>query len=198
MGYSTNPETIENRRDLLGPLMEGQATEWQVNTGTEGRVAYQIRECLHLAKQHPNKYPTLAKMADHIEIRVHPGLVVALPSAPRQAADARVRPYTGDRSTAPQGSPTAASGSRTQVQAPTGEVPGPQSVDSIIGAWMHQAPHRNPIVFPQAGLDADDMRRLFKWAQTERVLLFYDHPSVTVRPYDEDLFDFAFNPDEDL
>lgn len=186
MGYSDSQVTVERRKGWLSTLMDGEPTSWSCKIGEEQDIAYQVRECFHVAKKNPGIFPGLERAASTFVVEVAPGLVTArekIMSAP---------------TVVPVGSPE---GKIEAVSNPTkhlaGEVSkiGRKSVPQIVSDWIGMG-SRGILHCPQAGLSREELLKLHSWAQNERVLVFWNDPMVTVREYDDALAPHAFTPED--
>lgn len=79
MGYSDSLETVENRKELLGAMMEGEPMIWDCQPGSEKIIAYQVRECQHIARNNPDMFPGLYKAASFEIAILEKGVVAARP-----------------------------------------------------------------------------------------------------------------------
>lgn len=187
MGYSESIRTVERRAELLGPLMEGKPTEWECNPGTERMVAYQVRECLRIAKKNPSQFPGLAEAASRMIVEIQgPGVVVA---RERRTSTAMASVSVRERVEAPV--------DPKKHLADEVSLVGSQSALTIINSWIASG-GESIMHFPQANVSIEDLKKLDQWARAENVLLFWKDPMVTLRPFDAELAPHAFDAEEDL
>jgi hypothetical protein len=188
MGYSDSLATVENRRDLLGNLMEGEPEVWSCEPGTEKTIAYQIRECLYIGEKNPKIYPKLAQAQREFNIIVQgPGSVAARPKKVTSATPVGVSTPTM----------TTRKEKAAEVEGKELAYGGAQTANSIVQHWISST-GAQILHFPEAELAIEDLKKLHKWAQEQKVLLFFKDPMMTLRPYDPELAAFSFDPDEDL
>lgn len=71
MGYSTNPQTLEEIRPQLYKLERGEPDIFYVKPPlTAAKWAYQIREAFYIARRYPLRYPELANAAQKFKVQV--------------------------------------------------------------------------------------------------------------------------------
>lgn len=177
MGYSESIKTIENRRHLLGPLLEGQTAVWDCPLGSEREIAYQIRECFHVARKNPHLIPELQRAANEMEVFIVRSGRVA------------TRWKSADNSKMVIVTPTDLATDEPREQ-------GEQTINSIIQRWIDA--RQEKLYFSEASLNTEDLQKLHKWAIENGVLIFWAHPSITLQKHTDELAPFAFDPEEDL
>jgi hypothetical protein len=157
MGYSTSPRTLERILDKLAPLAEGKSTRWETAPGQAERWAYRVREALSIALLYPDRFPALAKHASHYTVEVVAGNAVQAVYAANTAEVAVVQhvepvPRQGQTVHSKPGAPIVVAGVRTAFD--------------IIDYWLRAQPTNDPLRFPDALLDAEELDRLAAWANT--------------------------------
>lgn len=188
MGYSDSLATVESRRGLLGRLFDGEVEVWSCEPGTEKVIAYQIRECLYIGENNPKMYPGLATARKEFNIVVQgPGSVAARPK--------RVMSATPVGVTTPTLSPRKEQ--KVEVEEKELAYGGMQTAAAIVQHWIDST-GKQILHFPEAELQIEDLKKLHKWAVEQKVLLFFKDPMITLRPYDEELVAYSFDPEEDL
>lgn len=71
MGYSTNPQTLEEIRPQLSELEKGQPATYKVEPPmTAANWAYRIREAFYIARRYPLRYPGLAVASQKFKVKV--------------------------------------------------------------------------------------------------------------------------------
>lgn len=71
MGYSTNPQTLEEIRPQLDKLEKGQPDTFTVAPPmTPAQWAYRIREAFYIARRYPLRYPNLASASQKFKVQV--------------------------------------------------------------------------------------------------------------------------------
>ena len=191
MGYSTSTYTLDERirSGELDLLAKGQACTWIVSTGNASKFAYKIREALYIARAHADQYPALAQAADQYVIEV----------ANASTVFAR---YTGANTEA---TVLATGGSENTATATHGlekagraiQSNGPQSQFTIIDTWRKAQPSNEPIYFPTASLDDEQLEQLWLWSQNHRppLMLMVSGESVTVSLWNESVARYAWAPE---
>ncbi len=175
MGYSESLSTIERRQELLGPLLNNEPAQWSCPRGDERTIAYHIRECLDIARKNPQAYPDLYLAARRMKVVIlEPGSLQAKP----RRDDSLVTVKVGN------------------LKKQTDAKEEYRTVNQIVEHWLKQ--RESTLRFPETTLTTGDLRKLHAWATEQGLLLFWSHPAVTIKKYDEELAAFAFNPEEDL
>lgn len=188
MGYSRSVKTVENRKGWLGELLDGRPQSWETKIGEEQMIAYQIRECFYVAECNPGVYPGLDSARRAFVVEVSPGIVTARERIVRTPTTLRLG---------------SAEATVSAVAEPTkhlaGEVSkiGPKTVNSIVQDWITMG-SKGILHCPQAGLGAEELRKLSRWADGANVLVFWADPMITIREYDPELAPLSFDPAEDL
>jgi hypothetical protein len=78
-------------------------------------------------------------------------------------------------------------------------IEGELSLTQIIDLIKTHGSRGLPYHFPDAMLPTPEVVRLHKWLEAHtNYLLFWSHPSVTIKAHNPDLAAFAFNPEEDI
>ena len=175
MGYSTSLGTIEDRRQFLGPLMRNEPASWSCPRGEEGTYAYQVRECLDIARKNPQAYPDLTMAARRMKVQIlGPGAFQAV----IRRDDSLVTVQVG------------------QPDIPSSPEEKYSNVNQVVDKWTkHEG---DTLRFPETSLSNADLRKLHAWAVEQELLIFYAAPAITIKKYDSELAEFAFNPKEDL
>lgn len=190
MGYSTSTYTLDERirSGELDLLAKGQACTWIVSTGNASKFAYKIREALYIARIHADTYPALAKAADQYIIEVaNASTVFARHTAAN--TEATILATGGSENT---GTPTHGlekAGRAIQSN-------GPQSQFTIIDTWRRAEPSSEPIHFPTADLDDEQLEQLWLWSQNHRppLMLMVSGESITVSLWNEHVGQYAWKP----
>jgi len=186
MGYSTNIKTLEAQLDNLAMLRQGKACAWTVAPNESHRFAYKIREALWIARNVPearNKYPELARAAEHFRIEVTSSREVQARAA-RSTVDAEVRPLGGGVTTG------------LEAAGPPKALMGPQTAASIIQTWMDTQPSNERYHFPQANLTRDELLKLHGWAVQQGWIFFESDGAITLQRKTLDVAEFAWSPED--
>lgn len=189
MGYSRSVKTLLTRLHLVEPLYEGKQVTWEVPLGEEHKIAYQIREALRVAKEHPQEFPSLAEASRSYRITVpRPGLIVGQPAMP--TPDVKVIINSTTESVAQMDRAIAAGVGLS----------GPQSAATIIQFIIDQPAGQlpNKLTFPNASLVTSELRKLHSWSDANGWMMFVSDTGITMQQHDEALVAYAFNPDEDV
>lgn len=185
MGYSVNPELVEQRKSLLQPLAEGRTTRWNCDPDLieTKRFVYALREALHIAALYPKRFPKLAKAAEDFAIVVvGPGMV-----------EAKVKRGKTESS---MSSDVAVHGLEAQGRV----VPsvGIQKADDIIDSWQKHLPSNDPLHFTQTQLSFEELVELFIFCKnnTPTLMMLVDEEQglLTVSPFDGSIKEFAWSP----
>ena len=151
MGYSSNPNIVEQRMGLLLELKAGRACRWKTtpDMAHTNRLKARIHEALYIASQHPDRFPELAIAARNFALyTIEPGVIEAKPKyIPQVSTDSSL-------STPTQG--TAPFGREVSTVAKT-------SAQDLIDAWNAHTPSQDPVNFQQTTLDESELEKLYKW-----------------------------------
>lgn len=179
-GYSTNPETLRKILPLFEGLAQGDMTAaWEVTPGTTDYWSQKLREGLHIARLHPEEFPTLALVASRVRIvKINEGRIQAQPAKRFQLP-----------TPASPGTPT----SFEDAEHTTTFV-GQQTPESIIATWGEMQPSNAALLFPQAALADEAMMQLFEWATPLGLLLFRSGLSLTVSRRRRGIEKLAWSP----
>lgn len=187
MGYSTNPELVEQRKSLLQPLAEGRTTRWTPDSDpTETkRFVYSLREALHIAALYPQRFPELARAAEKFTIvTTAPGSV--------EARFKHGKTETSVSSDAP-----------THGLEPQGKLVqqvGMLSADDVIESWRSHLPSNDPLHFTDTRLDFEELAVLWAFcvANVPKLMILVDEEQglLTVSPFDGSIEEFAWSPPE--
>jgi hypothetical protein len=187
MGYSTNPELVEQRKSLLQPLAEGRTTRWTPDSDpTETkRFVYSLREALHIAALYPHRFPELAKAAENFTIvSPRPGVVEA--RFKQGKTETSVSSEVATHGLEPQG----------KLVQQVGQV----SADGIIQSWRDHLPSNDPLHFTDTRLDFEELTELhaFCRSNTPRLMILVDEELglLTVSLFDGSIEEFAWSPPE--
>lgn len=143
MGYSNNPALVRKARELLQPLTTGKDFVWTGVTDPR-RLAYRLRECLAIARKHPEEFPQLNQFAHKYIIRTFTGSVAAImPEEPQSMAA---------RPTVPQ-----AAVSQFVIDSPV-------SVAQVIEAWINQQPSLALLILTNCSFSNSELSELALWA----------------------------------
>lgn len=181
-GYSTNPETLRKILPLFEGLAEGDMTAaWEVEPGTTDYWSQKLREGLYIARLYPEEFPLLARVASRVRIvKINEGRIQAQPakhfSLPTSAGAGGAAPTTFED----------AEHTTTFV--------GQQTPESIVATWTEMQPSNAALLFPQAGLGANEMMRLFEWASPLGLLLFRSGLTITVSRRRRGIEKLAWSP----
>lgn len=191
MGYSTSKQTLEDFRHQLTYLEQGKEQVWLTEVGKAGYIAYKIRECLYIARLYPTEYPQLAAAAENFTVEVvAPNKVQARAAGnPTQAVIMTQGAGEHPKESVTHGleDPRRRAGLATA---------GPQTSFSIIEVWKKAQPSNDPIYFPDAALDEEQLTLLYNWTQnrTPKLMILVDDAALTLGPVDEDIAQFAWSP----
>ena len=182
MAYSRNPDAVEKIRHLLKPLEEGKECTWEASD--PDKFAYKVREALYLAATHKERFPRLAQAAKDFTIKSS--------YAQKKVWAARSPNATQTTILLGEGIPTHG----TEVAGRPHSIQGPQTAFSVIQAWKDRQPTNDPLYFPQAKLSAEDMLAVYRWSQkrTPKWLMFQTGDSLTLKPHQRDLEEYAWTP----
>lgn len=197
MGYSTSYDTVDKMMHLLEPVCKGENTAWQLDTIRQAnKFAYKLREALHAAQHHKDRYPDLQGAHDEYVVHVigtrvaairHESVVskakaVEVPAIPKKGQ--------GGVSTSPTESPEEAEG-------PTRDdtIRGAQTVMTIIDAWISAPSTIRSLNFPEAIFGYQKLVQLYRWADKRDLIFFYADPGLTLQHKQEDLVEYAWSPD---
>lgn len=194
MAYSTNPETLRAWLPHLGELIEGRTCKWKLTEPRAAWFAYKTREALAIARlmQTNGVYSgtdsdfilaayNLSLMAEKVRVTVSaPDEVQAVLAAQPPEAEvlAGVTP--------------------TQGLEPAGILPsqdlGRQTAQSIQEEWEARQPSNDPLHFPRANLELNEMLKLHSWATSMHLLILEADGAITLRRKERGLEEFAWSP----
>lgn len=184
MGYSVNPELVEQRRSMMTKLEQGLPQSWTCAPDPQStrRLAFQIRETLKVAARFPLRFPELAQASANFAIvEVADGLVEARFKGKSGTATIPDVPTHGLE---PQGKP----------------VPNllMSTAEQVIQVWKDHLPSSDPIHFIQTRLDTLEMTKLYNWAQNWKphLMLLVDEPNLklTLSLMDMSVKEFTWQP----
>lgn len=187
MAYSTSPDIVRDRLELLTELQAGRACRWttQADRQETQRLAYRIREALYAASIHAKEFPELARAYYLFSIHViEPGLI-----------EAKIKSQAGvetSGSSAPRVLPIhglAPWGREVSTVAKT-------TAQELIDAWQAHLPSNDPLKFEQTTLPAKELAALHRWASEwkPRLMLLVGAESITLSLATPDMADFAWQP----
>lgn len=182
MAYSRNKVTLEAIKDQLQELALDKPQAWVMTDERSAYAwAYKVREALHIAKAYPNDYPGLARAAENYVIEVHVNRVEAR----------RARNTTEFAAQAGEGINTGQEIARRAVS-----TSGKMTVFTIVDSWRKVQPTNDPLHFPQADLNVEELTMLYNWAKSWKppLMLMVDGPSVTVGPADPHVIQYEWTP----
>lgn len=184
MAYSENPITVERMLPYLEPLEEGGEVRWRA-PGKARWLAYRIREALAIAREHQQRFPSIAEMAEHYRIEVHGKDEVHARLKPR--VEVETEPLTL-RAWAP----------RPYVGMAEAIVEDISSSEVLMKEWAREGRTAGKLYFPNTDLGPDGLMVLWEWAQNEGVLIFENLGAITLLPKEgnEDAAEFAWDPSE--
>lgn len=197
MGYSKARITVERRWSMLKPLAEGKECRWRVDPGEEVQHAYKIREALYAAEHHPKAFPELSKARGRFEIQIErTGVVVA--RLKRAETEVEVVVGSPEPESLPE-APTQESNPTPQVSVDSTPITqnGKQHALSVAEAWRKAQPFKGKLYFPEADLEEDQLKKIYKWAEREDLLMFVSGKGLTLVPYDPELEEVAWEPEDD-
>lgn len=185
MGYSVNPELVEQRRTLLKPLAEGKTTRWDCDPDPveTRRFVYALREALAIAAMYPLRFPELAVAAENFAIVIAgPGVVEA--RVKRGKTEASVSSSVATHGLEPQGKPVPEVGLMKAYE--------------IVNSWYAHLPSSDPLHFTQTWLPFEELIELHKFckANTPSLMMLVDEDQglLTVSLFDTTVTEFAWNP----
>jgi hypothetical protein len=199
MPYSANPSVLNNRLDLMAPLLGGGTRAWQLSGDrTElRRTADKIREGLFIASLYPHLYPELAQAAELYSI-------VMVPEAGR--LEARLKRNTKVETASPRSElPVAQRSLQNHVQG--GEIAGRPVVlvgleraTQVIESWNQHQPLQDPLHFVETTLSLDELTALYRWAirKTPPLMFLVGDQTLTLSREDPDIAAYAWRPEEPL
>lgn len=179
MAYSRSLETLEALRPTLAVLEAGRECEWDLTkypSVQPQQFAYRIREALHIARAHPERYPILAEIAARVAIKVEGRMVRAVLSAAHKMNKSVPLPTQGGREL-------------SEISAQSGK-------EAIMAAWSVSANRKTPLVFQHTALSAGEMAELYEWAVAKDLVLLPDGERLTVALATDDTREFAWTPDD--
>jgi hypothetical protein len=188
MGYRNNPELVTERWDLLSPLEAGQEYRWAVKGDWDAthRVAFKIREGLHIARRHPARFPKLASAAARMSIHIVEVGVI----------EARLRAVDSVES-APDYQRVPQQGGDIPVDKTVPSIALP-SADDIISAWNAHLPSNNPLTFKQTVLPLPELLRLHAWATTQHPKLMFlvgeHNQTIMLSLHDMSASEYSWSP----
>lgn len=190
MGYSTNPRTLDQIRPLLDNLEKGLSCTWEVSAGSENKWAYKVREALYIARLYKDRYPALAQAADAFKIEIaQRGVVRAVPAG--NTLEPRVL-SSGGPVTVNHGIDGDTPGLAHKTRSVS--LTGPQSAESILHAWFMTQPSNQPLYFPDAALDHNELIKLHGLASDQNLIFFESEGAITLQHRTADLVEFAWDP----
>lgn len=156
MGYSKSPFTVNKHRPHIAGLAEGKAVRWGApfpdNVDAWG-WAYKVRECLHIIKRYPAKFPDFHRFASRYTVEVLDDTTVQATLAESPVMEQAV---TIGHETPIHGLQTASTLALT--------IPGCRSAMEIINHWLKVQPSSEKLHYPEAQLSDDELRKLVRWA----------------------------------
>lgn len=200
MGYSKSTDRVRKLMPYLAPLLEGKECAWKVQPGSDPeRVAYRIREALHIAADNAKLFPELALAHSKYKVGLDRGMVVA-----RLVTANQVEQVPLERGIPQVVEPPSRSLPTLDVFLQTKDVAnfsslleGPKTATEIVDIWRKIEPNQ-PVNFPEANMPYRELYLLYKWAglAQPRLMLMVEGASVTVAPYDADVAEYAWSPDD--
>lgn len=185
MGYSVNPELVEQRKSLLQPLAEGRTARWDCDPDPveTKRFVYALREALSIAALYPKRFPQLAVAAENFAI------VIAAPGV----VEARVKRGKTEASVS---SDVATHGLETQGK-PVPQV-GMTKARDIVKSWQSHLPSSDPLHFTQTWLPLEELVELHAFCKenTPTLMMLVDEEQglLTVSLFDASIADFIWGP----
>ena len=187
MAFSTSPEIVYDRLELLVELQAGRACRWTTEPDRQEtqRLAYRIREALFAASNHPKQFPELARAYFNFSIHViEPGII-----------EAKLKSQAGvevSRTDAPRVLPIhglAPWGREVSTVAKT-------TAQELIDAWQAHLPSNDPVKFQQTVLPVEELTTLHKWAgeRQPRLMILVGAESITLSLLTPDMAAFAWQP----
>ena len=174
MGYSTNTITVERMRDYLRALEPGEPVTFTVRGGQAKYFAYKLREALAIVRQQPDVYPGLPT-----DYRVTIDSFNRVLVVPRPVLAAEVL-ITADE---PQSTSVFTEGTK-------------RGIEEIVAEWNREGRTSRKLYFSSINLKELELVALWQWAQENNVLIFENAGSLTLVPFDEDMAEFAWTPDD--
>lgn len=185
MGYSVNPELVEQRKSLLQPLAEGRTARWDCDPDPieTKRFVYALREALHIAALYPLRFPKLAVAAENFAIVVaSPGVIEA--RVKRGKTEASVSSTVATHGLEPQGKLVPEVGMLT--------------AENVISSWRMHLPSSDPLHFTQTRLPFEELVELHKFCRgnTPSLMMLVDEDQglLTLSLFDASVVEFAWNP----
>lgn len=174
MAYSSSPLTVERMLPYLEPLVEGRETFFRTEPGRSRWLAYKLREALAVAREHPERFPELARLDFRFEVDSSR----EVRAVPRDQTSIEVL-------SAPR--PSAARMNTLSVG----------SAQDVIDHWeaLSEAA-RTKVYMPNADLSPNELHRLWQWASEAGVIFFENAGALTLMPLDEELAPLAWGPED--
>ena len=196
MAYSKSRTRLEAMLPHLALLQMGKECAWTVEPGRDPeRVAYRIREALHIARLYPKEYPDLAVAHGSFIIKVEPGRVVAR-RAPLPEFVALPEELTQESLDLPTANPLEVAGDLNKhMLRGDQELLGRKTVEQVIAKWEASTKNK-PIHFPEAMMDDLALAQLYVWceAQVPQLMILTAGRAVTLGILDPNVAEFAWRP----
>lgn len=158
MGYSKSLGTLYKIEPSLLMLKEGRACSWDVPPGdTADHFAYKIREALYIASRNASRFPELALARKNFSIQIVNDRLVQAVLVPGTAEG------NGQTLASPYDSPVT-QGLNTLAGPAVRDRAMVTSWQEVIDAWTAAQPTNDKILFPEALLSDEDLRKLAAWA----------------------------------
>lgn len=181
MGYSKNRDVLEQIKEDLLKLKEGQACVFSTGTGQGDRLAYKIREAIYVARMFPEEYAEIANRSSSFKVSLLNDHEVRVTRLTKMTIESR---------------PAATVEMGDNVSPPAVEqVAGMQTAESIMQRWSLSAGEM--IYFPEANLSREHLMDLWDWCQENSLMFFVsDNGGLTMQTVRSDLVEFSWHPDD--